>query len=186
MKTIRYFLALNSCAIVFYIAIILDYLKYFIYERTKEFSLRDRFGKKLGSKKAIATIFVATIISLGYSIISIFNIGNTQIGSFWEKKDYEECYYVYMTQNPKETKRYKLKADIHHSRHIGEDEHYNILALYFPNGGYITFYETDDEGRLMYGDKLLLNEETCITKQNDEDDTKEEYYITLTNQKAPK
>ena len=138
MKTIRYFLALNSCAIVFYIAIILDYLKYFIYERTKEFSLRDRFGKKLGSKKAIATIFVATIISLGYSIISIFNIGNTQIGSFWEKKDYEECYYVYMTQNPKETKRYKLKADIHHIV-------LNHISLKYPEYLFSSYPVTDSQ-----------------------------------------
>jgi len=118
--------------------------------------------------------------------------GTTQIGDFYEKKDYTEEYMVIMSQKPQTNpnrKEYTLPATIYRcedyldttsSTHYITGERsekeiygyqYHIEKLYFSNGGYLTF----DEGYNV----VHLNEEVKLYDRNNNDT----YYITLTDQK---
>lgn len=116
--------------------------------------------------------------------------GTTQIGDFYEKKEYTEDYIVIMSRKPETElgrKEYTLPATIVRSEDYastnsrtdwlsGERSEreiygyfYHIDKLYFPNGGYLTFDEEDNI--------VLLDEE--VELEDYHDDT---YYITLTDQ----
>lgn len=126
----------------------------------------------------------------------LFGYRTTQIGDFYESKEYTEKYYVIMSRQPKENKGrkiYTLPAEIERSLdysyttdvyedyysqvHGGEDVYvlnYHINHLYFPNGGYLYFDESTNS-------ILQVGQETEVIDYHDNT-----YYVTLTNEKYAK
>lgn len=124
----------------------------------------------------------------------------TQIGDFYEAREYTEKYYVVMSREPESVqnrKKYTLPAEIerrtdylyttevyedyYFQEHGGNDIYrlaYHINYLYFPNGGYLTFVYDEVYENPEYS-TVLLNQETKVTDYYDND-----YYITLTSEKV--
>ena len=109
----------------------------------------------------------------------------TQIGDFYEAKEYTEKYYVLMSRQPQEKenrKSYTLPAEIERSLDYSHENdgydvytlNYHINHLYFPNGGYLVF----DEPNYSI---VQVEQETEVTDYHG--DT---YYITLKREKANK
>ncbi len=158
------------------------------------FISRIRAKKKLG--KVFAIWWCVAILIGSFHVPRLLNIGNTQIGSFYELPEYKENYMVIMSRKPnteKNRKQYTLPAEIEKlpmyagqkvsiNVYSGERETtemyssgYCINYLYFNNGGHL-YFEGDD-----YQNALILNEEVKI-----EDYRGDTYYITLTDKKAKK
>lgn len=124
----------------------------------------------------------------------------TQIGDFYEAREYKAKYYVIMSREPgsvNSRQQYTLPAEIErrkdylYTTDITEDyffqEHgghevygliYHINRLYLPNGGYLIFnydaaYDNPEDT------DIELNKETEVIDYHD--DT---YYITLTDRKV--
>jgi len=77
----------------------------------------------------------------------IGRFGNEQVGSFFEKDDYEAKYFVNLFPEKDKTKNYRLVADIEKDTvciKISRDEReceitYYLRKVYWPNGGYFSF-----------------------------------------------
>lgn len=130
----------------------------------------DKDGGNIG--KAIMIMAVIGLINLAIPYNS------TQIGSFFEKSEYAEYYYVHLFPEDSQSKNYLVKAKIRaniedYGPEDGNERHYHIEEAYFPNGGKITFNE--------YGDfETLKLEQKIYTK----DDNGAEWEILLTAKKA--
>ena len=130
----------------------------------------------------------------------LFGHQTTQIGDFYEAKEYTEKYYVIMSREPENVhnrKQYTLPAtierrkdysyttevseDYYFQEHGGDDVYvlnYHITHLYFPNGGYLVFDydEALEDSELT---DIELNKETEVIDYHGD-----YYYITLTNKKV--
>lgn len=120
--------------------------------------------------------FVATQLVIIVSFIGMIDcIGNTQIGSFFEKRNYEEDYYVFVNYDDdnNNNKYYKQKATI--NRREGDDKFfscsYYLDKIYFEN-----------HTSKFYDDELSLNEEVIVWDYS----TDKELRVILTNKKFPK
>ena len=125
----------------------------------------------------------------------------TNIGDFYEAREYTAKYYVIMSREPDinvDRKAYTLPAEIerrldegvetfHSTTYYLDGEtyeqgvdalNYHINYLYFPNGGYLTFNYDEAYENPEYS-ILLLDKETKVTDYHGD-----EYYITLTKKKA--
>ena len=110
----------------------------------------------------------------------------TQIGDFYEARQYTEKYYVLMSTKPKSNSKrkvYRLPATIERSiDDIGTTEEgrpesetrYHLKYLYLSNGGKLTFEYNEDA-------ILIPDEEVKVYDKNGT-----EYYITLTKEKSKK
>lgn len=150
------------------------------------FSLLKRLTSKIKgyeNKKLFSNISKVDIIFLVIcftclllSIIPSTSLGSTTIGSLFEKEEYEEKYYVYMYPEKSQSENYKLEADIISkmtSRGDDNERGYFIEKVYFPNGGYITFYNSIGWESLRIGEKIRTL------------DDKEKYWdIELTKEKV--
>ena len=107
----------------------------------------------------------------------------TQIGDFYEAKEYKEKYYVIISRQSKEhnnRKVYTLPAEVVRSldfSHATETDdvytlNYHINYLYFPNGGYLYF----DEPTYSI---IQIGQESEVIDYHDDS-----YYITLTKNKV--
>ena len=139
----------------------------------------------------------ASLVSIGHvlAIYLLFSWGKNSyirsygseiIGSYLEKPEYRTQYYVNVFTNKKDSKNYRLVADIHvysesEESESSEDrfgqEHSTIFTtkyivlekVYWPNGAYFEF----NDCQLKIGDKVLCD-----------DQDKTEWYIELTKQKV--
>lgn len=140
--------------------VILDFLSHFIkfiYYKLKKVEYVAPEMIISGKYQYIKVILF--LIGFYHIIMSTF-FTNTQIGSLYEKSEYSEKYYVYLTYNKKDAKFYKLPADIHSS--IDEYEDYNgtiyyyrnyfLTKVYWPNGNILEFdyLEIEPEDNVPY------------------------------------
>ena len=154
------------------------------------------FDKHLIKRKLFYIVWVSVLLLSIPQMPVLFGYETTQIGDFYEAKEYTEKYYVLMSRQPQEKenrKVYTLPADIERSleyyytedvyedyylqEHGGYDVYsqgYYIRKLHFPNGGYLTFDNMDDS-------LILVGIETEVIDYHE--DT---YYITLTSEKVNK
>lgn len=112
-------------------------------------------------------------------VIGIINIGgryiypSTQIGSLFEKKEYEEAYYVFLYPEDSKSMNYKLKADVwaHIESLDGYDGYrtYSLLGVYLDNGKRISFD----------GEEVFPSERTLVV-----DESGRYWYVELTTEKA--
>lgn len=147
-------------------------------------------NRKFFKSHAFYFSWILSFIFFLPQVPTYFGYGTTQIGDFYEKKEYMEDYIVIMSREPEtqlDRKEYTLPATIIRTEdYIGTTisnnwlsgdilereiyEHlYHIDKLYFPNGGYLTFKE---EYNMVY-----LDEEVKLYDRHDNP-----YYITLTDQ----
>ena len=120
----------------------------------------------------------------------LYGYETTQIGDFYEAREYKEKYFVVMSRKPEDIedrKQYTLPAEIERRlTYEGSDDNgndfyslnYHINYLYFPNGGYLSFdydYAYEEAGRTS----VKVNKETEVVDYHGD-----EYYITLTKEKA--
>jgi hypothetical protein len=120
----------------------------------------EKIKKFISSLKSedIGPILIVLVFAcfIGKTIIQIVGTsfwGNHKIGSFFEQSNYTAQYYVNLFPENSETKNYRLKADIESfvENDIDQDDRahfwkeYHIVRVYFPNGGYISFGEQDNE-----------------------------------------
>ena len=126
------------------------------------------------NKKANFIIIVIFLIGVAYLPFCLFNCGNTTFGSIFEKKHYTEDFYVFITDDTSNSKRYKVRATIEKTSPSITENLYFLKTVYWNNGGYISFA---DSGYL--GEPVLPNKETCVTDNYDRD-----YYVTLTTEKV--
>lgn len=122
-------------------------------------------------------ILVVTSIFGAFHLPQLLDIGSTQIGSFYEKSEYTELYYVRFSKEPATSvgrKEYMLPAKISKQQDYDTNKgfditYYRIDELYFSNGQTATFYNT------LYYELILYKEVNVRT------DKGEDYYITLTD-----
>lgn len=120
----------------------------------------------------------------------VFGYGTTQIGSFYEYREYTENYVVTMSRHPKSKsnrKVYTLPATISrmedyvgsvtHRDHDGGEYEKDIYELayfldyiYFDNGEYLYFSESAEETPLVVGEEVELKDYHGDT-----------YYVKLTD-----
>ncbi len=152
--------------------------------------LRSVRRKNKPKAKRLVLLFFYLIFAIP-SVMQLFNIGNTQIGSFFEKREYTENYIVCMSRDPndeKNRKEYYLPATISRypdvidsntsiewysgERYDTEIEapQYHLYTIYFENGGYLTF---EDDNIVIPNKEVRL-----IAKGGDF------YYVTLTKRVA--
>jgi hypothetical protein len=115
---------------------------------------------------------------------------STQIGDFYEAREYTEEYYVIFSRKPQSNtnrKQYMLPAQIERrldysgTTESGYDKHdlnYHINYLYFSNGGYLSFdydraYEEPSYTSVVVGQEAKVYDYKGDT-----------YYITLTDEKV--
>ena len=157
--------------------VILDFITHFIkfiYYKLKKVEYTAPEMIISGNYQYIKVILF--LIGFYHIIMSTF-FTNTQIGSFYEKSEYSEKYYVYLTYNKNDVKFYKLPADIHSSIDEYEDydgtihsyRNYFLTKVYWPNGNILEFdyLEIEPEEQCSLSD----------IKGND-------YYIELTKNKV--
>lgn len=86
-------------------------------------------------------IFIGFIFLLSLAIYKYF-IGNTTIGSWFEKsKDYKTYYYVNVFPS-NDSKNYRLKGEIeriHCDDPEGCSKYSKVTRVFFPNGGFLEF-----------------------------------------------
>lgn len=116
---------------------------------------------------------VIFIITFGIYLIFINPLigrfGNEQIGSFFEKDNYETKYYINLFTEKKLSKNYRLIADIEKNTEcikLGRDESecnriYYVRKIYWENGGYFTF---DSNECLIESEEKFL----CYPDQQEE------------------
>lgn len=122
--------------------------------------------KKSSKNTKYILIFVGICSSI--FLLTEIGIGDTTIGSIFEKKSYVENYYVNLFPENAESKNYKVEAEIEK-----QGQGYYIVKAYFPHSGYITF---ENYG---YDESLVLNNKVRIT-----DDKGKIWAIELTNAKV--
>lgn len=139
---------------------------------------------KTSTKIIIHVLFIIGIIGLVLDGVTYTNIGSSSIGSFIERKEYSEYYYVNMFPEKSKDENYRVKAKIIATTdtEIYDDNSnnssqrsirvYYIEKAYFDNGDIITFYDS-------YGDSLELNKKVGIYDDNDN-----YWKIELTDKKA--
>lgn len=178
-----------------FIALIINvvYL-YYILIRRKHESASEFFGANslLTKPGVIVIIEVVFVLGVFFSKPIYSKLENTNIGSFFEKESYKECYYVYIRPNDKYQKSYRVKADIikgsygYFDYNDDGDEIYVSLGngyflekIYWDNGGYITFLNEGDYPTVVEHARLYPGKENRVTDENDK-----EYFVTLTSEKV--
>ena len=145
-------------------ALLIPYTGFFLYKL-----IRKR------TKSLISVLVtVAFLIGLSYTPFAFFNCGNTEIGSIFEKNHYTEEFYVYLTENRKSEKRYKVKATIVKQNASITEDRYFIKKVYWENGGSHNFSTGGVVGERIYP----YVETDC------EDENGDIYCILLTNEKT--
>lgn len=162
---------------------------YFIYRLIKHKIIKNRLYYIVWALFFVLSIpYIPTL--LGYQ--------TTQIGDFYEAREYKEKYYVIMSKKPENVsnrKQYTLPAEIErrwdysYTTNVTEDyfsqEHggheiyvpnYHINRLYFPNGGCLVFNHDSSEPE---DTDIELNKETEVIDYHDNT-----YYVTLTDRKV--
>ncbi len=94
-------------------------------------------------------------VGLIYGAIIYSPFASSSIGSFIEKSEYTQYYYVYLYPEGSESKNYKVKAEIyaHYVEYPDSRERvYSIVKAWFTNNGYITFLS--DQKTLIVGKKV--------------------------------
>ena len=145
--------------------------------------------------KLFYIVWITTLLLSIPQMPVLFGYETTQIGDFYEAKEYTEEYYVIMSRQPKEVKNrkvymlpakitrmmdYSYTTDVHEdyysNEHGGQDVYaltYHITRLNFANGGYLKF-NCDSSDSIVQ-----VREETEVIDSHDDI-----YYITLTKEKV--
>lgn len=132
---------------VWAIIVIFDFLTHlikFIYSKLKRI---DYTAPKMILSGDYIYIKVLLFLIGFFHIIMSTLFTNTQIGSLYEKSEYTEKYYIYLTYSKNDVKFYKLPADIYSSVDTYEDyngsthsvRNYYITKVYWPNGHIMNF-----------------------------------------------
>lgn len=161
------------CELIFF-TILLPSVFIYLYEHYKnkekidfkEVIINNLIEHKLGS--AIVTIIsIISIINLFCSIL----YSNTNIGSFYEKDNYFEDFYIFVSKEPfeKSTHIRKVPATIHSVRGGLENNSY-----------YINSFEINgNKFDIEPAEEIYLNIDTCIYDIEDN-----RYYVQLTKNKV--
>lgn len=172
-------LAFTLCILAIWAGLVLlDFLTHFIkfiYHKLKKTDYTA--PEMMLSGDYIYLKVILFLIGFFHIIMSAF-FTNTQIGSFYEKSEYTEKYYINLTYNKNDVKFYKLPADIHSSIDEYEDydgtihsyRNYFLTKVYWPNGNILEFDYVEIEP-----------EEQCSVSDFEGND----YYIELTKNKVP-
>ena len=131
--------------------------------------------KNVIKSKFFYIVWITTLLLSIPQMPVLFGYETTQIGDFYEAKEYTEEYYVIMSRQPKEIenrKAYTLPANIQRGLDVYE-LNYHITRLNFPNGGYLKF-DYDSSFSI-----LQVEQETEVMDYHDDI-----YYITLTKEKV--
>jgi len=110
----------------------------------------------------VSTRIVVNILLWGFVLFMIYSLflsqwlGDTNLGSFWQKSNYQTQYWVYLQPENANDKNYRLKGDI-----TKDDNGYTLTKVYWSNGGYSTF----DDCNL---DSAVSDKDTANCSTNDE------------------
>lgn len=185
---------ITTIKILGFIALVINiaYVYYLIFRR-KDMTVSEFFGASFFSKPIaifIIELFFVLGILLSDPVYSRFE--NTNIGSFFEKESYRECYYVYIRPDDKYQKAYRVEADIikgsygyydyndeGHEIYVSLGNGYFLEKIYWDNGGYLTFLDEGDYPTIVDHARLYPGKETRVT-----DKYEETYYVTLTSEKV--
>jgi hypothetical protein len=134
-------------------------------------SLKWFFGKRNGTINDMpnkAFMWVAVIFALGM-VFGTPYWGTKKPGSFFERAAYQGMFYVYLYPNGQKVKSYRVPAMVTSRVESDEDQdgrsyswrEYRIEFALMPNGGRITFYDSDvllelDQVVTMYDDHERL------------------------------
>lgn len=130
---------------------------------TKEFI---KWFKGAELKQQLITIGIGFCIIVTITIRTKF--GSTNIGGLFERLNYTENYYVNLFPENAKSKNYKVEAEIEKT-----DGEYYLIEAHFPNGGYLTFYDS------LYWEPLKLNGKVYLI-----DDSGKGWNVELTSQKC--
>lgn len=137
-------------------------------------------------RKVFYIVWVTVLLLSIPHIPQLFGYKTTQIGDFYEAREYTEEYYVVFSREPQSNtnrKQYMLPAQIER-RYTYEgttddgneiyDLNYHINYLYFSNGGYLSFdYDDSDDSNVVLGKEMMVM-----------DYHGDFYYVTLTDEKV--
>ena len=177
-KLFKIFRVLVSTIAIY--AAIMDcfYVYYLLRGRKTDKQLSSYVGNFFSQRNGILLCIMFSILGFILSPQVFDKFENTNIGSFLEKETYREQYYVYIRNNDKFSKSYRVKADIFKGPYgyetytddgeetfVVKGDGYFLEKIYWNNGGYLIFQNSDDfSGAQLYpGD---------------------DYYVTLTTEKV--
>lgn len=159
------------CEFIFFVVFVPSFIIYLYKFYKKEIDLKDTLLNNLINHKVISTvIIIISIISIVNIFFSVFG-SNTNIGSFYEKEDYIEDFYIFISTEPfdSSTSIRKVPATIHSVRGGLENNSYYIKSIKI-NGNEI-YIEPSEE--------VYLNSDTKIYDYEDNI-----YYVQLTKNKV--
>lgn len=175
-----YMILMNGC-----------YIHYIFKGKKQGKTLAEYVGKFFSKKRGVILCEIILLLGIIFYPPIFERLGNTNIGSFFEKESYEEQYFVYIRESGNKSKSYKVKADILKSNYghpswedDGEETYdihgngYFIKKVYWSNGGYLNFEDYDHWG-YPTENQIYPGKETLCYDSNDDG-----YYIFLTNEKV--
>ena len=149
------------------------YLIFYSIRRCKNFKeFKEIASSQLtGVMKKAWFILVAQLV-VTVALVGMFDcVGNTQIGSFFEKRNYKENYYVLVSYSDNNDKYYKRKATI--TRNEVDDETFS--CSYFLDQIHFKNHTSN-----FYDSELFLNEEVIVWDYS----TDEDLHVILTNERC--
>lgn len=181
LKNLPLYVALLDCS-KFFLEVFIVMLLVFFYRLIRK--------RPIKTKVFYVVAIIYFLASLPY-IPYLCGYKTTQIGDFYESREYKEKYYVVMSRKPKTVegrKQYFLSAEIERcydqigttreyenaygQQYGGHDIYelnYHINYIFFSNNGYLCF-----ENQI-----ININDETRVT-----DSKGNTYYVTLTRKKV--
>lgn len=187
-KLFKIFRVLVSTIAIY--AAIMDcfYVYYLLRGRKTDKQLSSYVGNFFSQRNGILLCIMFSILGFILSPQVFDKFENTNIGGFLEKETYREQYYVYIRNDDKFSKSYRVKADIYKGSYgyetyadDGEDSSvvkgngYFLDKIYWNNGGYLIFHNSDG----FSGARLYPGQEAKVTDYHGFD-----YYVTLTTEKV--
>lgn len=159
------------CQIIFIVFFIPISISYIYKAHKKKIQLKNLLIENINKHKFITTaVIIISILAITNMSCGIL-FSNTNIGSFYEKEDYIEDFYVFVSNKPFEsaTTIKKVPATIHSVRGGLENNSYWIKTIEL--NGHIIYFDPAYE--------IYLNSDTIVKDVNDKT-----YYVQLTKNKV--
>lgn len=176
------------CLILFTSIAIFCYIYYLFAGKKKGKTLEECSSKLFSKSQIIMITIVMFVIAIMRIVYSIFPIGTTQIDDLFERNEYKEKYYVYVTYDT-----YLYDIEIEESYKLFSESYKTIANIrkksynWFDNETYyyINILYLQNENEVELYERVYPNEKISITIDDDIDDI--HYYtyydITLTTEK---